>query len=154
MKVYLLQDVSELGKKGEIKKVAIGYALNYLFPNKLAQRADEKIVQKVSEQKELKVQKEKQEKELALKTAEDLKNLVLEIPLKFSEKGKKAYDSVNAKKIIEELKNKSISLKENQIELKNPLKEQGDYEINVNLYPEISASLKVRIKTVPLKPKE
>jgi len=52
------------------------------------------------------------------------------------------------------LKNKGISLKENQIELKNPLKEQGDYEINVNLYPEISASLKVKIKTAPLKPKE
>ena len=154
MKVYLLQDIPKLGKKGEIKKVAVGYALNHLFPNKLAQRADEKIIQKVSKQKELKVQKEKQKKELALKTVENLKNLVLVIHLKFSEEGKKAYSSVSAKKIIEELKNKGISLKENQIELKNPLKEQGDYEINVNLYPEISASLKVKIKTVPLKPKE
>ena len=154
MKIYLLQNIPKLGRKGEIKNVADGYALNYLFPNKLAQKADKKIIEKVSEQREKKLIEEKKQEETALKLVKDFKNLVLEIPLKFSKKGKEAYDSVNIKRIIEELKNKGINLKENQIQLKNPLKKEGDYEVNLNLYPGINASLKIKIKAIISEPSE
>lgn len=144
MKIYLLQDIPSLGKKGEIKNVADGYALNYLFPNKMAQRADEKIIEKISrEQKQKTIERQKQ-KEEAIKLAENLKNFVLEIPLKFSQKGKKAYDSVNSKRIMNELKQKGIEIKENQIQLKTPLKEEGDYEVNLILDKDIEAMLKIK----------
>lgn len=146
MKIYLLKEVPHLGKKGEIKEVSDGYALNYLLPNKIAQRADSKIIEQVSQQKEQKVNKEKTKKEEALKLADSLQTITLEIPLKFSKKGKEAYDSVNSKRIVEELKGKDINLKENQIELKNPLKKEGDYEVSIVLDKEVKTSLKIKIK--------
>jgi large subunit ribosomal protein L9 len=146
MKIYLLKEIPYLGKKGEIKEVADGYALNYLFPNKIAQRADSKIVEKVSQQEKKKITEQKDKKEKALKLVDSLQTITLEIPLKFSEKGKEAYNSVNNKRIIEELKNKNINLKENQVQLKNPLKKEGDYEIPIILDKEIGTSLKIKIK--------
>lgn len=144
MKIYLLQDIPSLGKKGEIKNVADGYALNYLFPNKMAQRADEKIIEKISQEQKQKTIERQKQKEEAIKLAEKLKNFVLEIPLKFSQKGKKAYDSVNSKRIMNELKQKGIEIKENQIQLKTPLKEEGDYEVNLILDKDIKAMLKIK----------
>lgn len=146
MKIYLLKEVSHLGKQGEIKEVSDGYALNYLLPNKIAKRADAKIIEKVSQQKEQKTIEEKNKKEEALKLADGLQAMTLEISLKFSQKGKEAYDSVNSKRIIEELKNKDINLKENQIELKTPIKKEGDYEIPVILDKGIKTSLKIKVK--------
>lgn len=144
MKIYLLQDIPSLGKKGEIKNVADGYALNYLFPNKMAQRADEKIIEKISQEQKQKTIERQKQKEEAIKLAENLKNFVLEIPLKFSQKGKKAYDSVNGKRIMNELKQKGIEIKENQIQLKTPLKEEGDYEVNLILDKDIKVMLKIK----------
>jgi large subunit ribosomal protein L9 len=146
MKIYLLKEIPHLGRKGEIKEVADGYALNYLFPNNIAQRADSKIIEKVSQQEEQKITEQKDKKEKALKLADSLQTITLEIPLKFSEKGKEAYDSVNSKRIIEELKNKDIVLKENQVQLKTPLKKEGDYEVPIVLDKGIEASLKIKIK--------
>ncbi|MFA5722048.1 MAG: 50S ribosomal protein L9 [Candidatus Paceibacterota bacterium] len=146
MKIYLLKEVSHLGKQGEIKEVSDGYALNYLLPNKIAKRADAKIIEKVSQQKEQKTIEEKNRKEEALKLADGLQAMTLEISLKFSKKGKEAYDSVNSKRIIEELKNKDINLKESQIELKTPIKKEGDYEIPVILDKGIKTSLKIKVK--------
>ncbi|MFA5459837.1 MAG: 50S ribosomal protein L9 [Candidatus Paceibacterota bacterium] len=146
MKIYLLKEVSHLGKQGEIKEVSDGYALNYLLPNKIARRADAKIIEKVSQQKEQKTIEEKNRKEEALKLADGLQAMTLEISLKFSKKGKEAYDSVNSKRIIEELKNKDINLKESQIELKTPIKKEGDYEIPVILDKGIKTSLKIKVK--------
>jgi large subunit ribosomal protein L9 len=146
MKIYLLKEVSHLGKQGEIKEVSDGYALNYLLPNKIAKRADAKIIEKVSQQKEQKTIEEKNRKEEALKLADGLQAMTLEISLKFSKKGKEAYDSVNSKRIIEELKNKDINLKESQIELKTPIKKEGDYEIPVILDKRIKTSLKIKVK--------
>ncbi|MDD4994431.1 MAG: 50S ribosomal protein L9 [Candidatus Pacebacteria bacterium] len=146
MKIYLLKEVSHLGKQGEIKEVSDGYALNYLLPNKIARRADAKIIEKVSQQKEQKTIEEKNRKEEALKLADGLQAMTLEISLKFSKKGKEAYDSVNSKRIIEELKNKDINLKESQIELKTPIKKEGDYEIPVILDKEVKTSLKIKVK--------
>ncbi|MDD3098276.1 MAG: 50S ribosomal protein L9 [Candidatus Pacebacteria bacterium] len=146
MKIYLLKEVSHLGKQGEIKEVSDGYALNYLLPNKIAKRADAKIIEKVSQQKEQKTIEEKNRKEEALKLADGLQAMTLEISLKFSKKGKEAYDSVNSKRIIEELKNKDINLKESQIELKTPIKKEGDYEIPVILDKEVKTSLKIKVK--------
>jgi len=154
MKIYLLKDVPSLGSKGEIKNVADGYAINYLFPQKIAQRADSNIIKKVSEKKEEKIKTDEKQKEEALELAARLKKIILEIPLKFSEKGKGAYSSVNSKRIVEELESRSIHLLENQIELKKSLKNEGLYDVPLTLYPGIKTSLKVRIKAIVSNQKE
>src|SRR5680860_1571811 len=150
MKIYLLKDVPSLGNKGEIKNVADGYAINYLFPQKIAQRADANIIEKVSQEKEQKKKTEEQALELAAK----IKKIILEIPLKFAEKGKESYASVNSKRIIKELESRDIHLLENQIELKKSLKKEGLYDVPLILHPEVKTSLKVRINAVVSEQKE
>jgi len=145
MKVYLLKDVPGLGPKGEIKKVADGYAKNYLFPQGLVKQATRQIIQQVSREKEKRNQEEVHAKQKAQEISTQVKKIILEIPLKFSEKGKEAFDSVNRRKIISELKEKGIGLKADQILLEKPLKHEGLYEIKLVLYPHIETNLKVRI---------
>lgn len=154
MKIYILKDIPSLGKKGEIKNVADGYAVNYLFPQKIAQRADANIMEKISQEKEQKIITDQKTKEQAIKLVARLKKVILEISLKFAEKGKEAYDSVNSKRIIEELKSQDIHLLENQIELKKSLKKEGLYDIPLILHPEVKTSLKVRINAVISEQKE
>ena len=148
MKIYLLKDVPSLGNKGEIKNVADGYAINYLFPKKIAQRANLNIIKTISEKKEQKIKSDEKQKEEAIKLTARLKKIILEIPLKFSEKGKGAYSSVNSKRIIEELESQNIHLLESQIELKKSLKKEGLYDVPLTLYPGIETSLKVEIKAI------
>ena len=148
MKIYLLKDIPSLGTKGEIKDVTNGYAINYLFPQKIAQRADANIIKKISQEKEQQIITNKKTKEQALELAAKIKKIILEIPLKFSEKGKESYSSVNSKRIIKELEFRDIYLLENQIELKKSLKEEGLYDVPLTLHPEVKTSLKVRINAV------
>jgi len=148
MKIYLLKDIPSLGTKGEIKDVANGYAINYLFPQKIAQRADANIIKKISQEKEQQIITDKKTKKQALELAAKIKKVILEIPLKFSEKGKESYSSVNSKRIIKELESRDIHLLENQIELKKSLKEEGLYDVPLTLHPEVKTSLKVRINAV------
>jgi large subunit ribosomal protein L9 len=148
MKIYLLKDIPSLGTKGEIKDVANGYAINYLFPQKIAQRADANIIKKISQEKEQQIITDKKTKKQALELAAKIKKVILEIPLKFSEKGKESYSSVNSKRIIKELESRDIHLLENQIELKKSLKEEGLYDVPLALHPEVKTSLKVRINAV------
>lgn len=154
MKIYLLKDVPTLGNKGEIKNVADGYAINYLFPKKIAKRADPNIIKRLSEQKERKIEIDKKQKEQALELVTRLKKIILEIPLKFSGRGKAAYSSINSKTIVEELESQGIHLLKNQIKLKKPLKKEGLYNIPVTLYPGIETLLKVRIKAIISEKKE
>jgi large subunit ribosomal protein L9 len=148
MKIYLLKDIPSLGTKGEIKDVANGYAINYLFPQKIAQRADANIIKKISQEKEQQIITDKKTKKQALELAAKIKKVILEIPLKFSEKGKESYSSVNSKRIIKELESRDIHLLENQIELKKSLKEEGLYDVPLALHPEVKTSLKVRINAI------
>jgi len=145
MKVYLLKDVPGLGTKGEIKEVTDGYARNYLFPQGLVKQATHKIVQEVVRQKEKKKNEEDKKLTEAKGLASQIEKIILEIPLKFKEKGKEAFDSVNRRKIISELKNREIKLKADQILLEKPLKHEGLYEIKINLLPQKEATLKIRI---------
>ena len=145
MKVYLLKDIPHLGHKGEIHKVSLGYARNFLFPKKLAQLATPQLIKEVEEKKKEEERQQKRMKEEAEKIATQLKQTTIVIPLKFAEQGKEAYDSANKAKIITALKEKGISLEEEQVQLKNPLKKVGEYAVMINVYPEITVPLKVKI---------
>jgi large subunit ribosomal protein L9 len=148
MKILLLQDVIGLGIKGQIKNVADGYARNFLFPKGLAKRATSNIIKEYEKQAE-KIKTEEDKKLLAAQSLkEQIDKIILEIPLKFSEPGKEAFDSVNKTRIIAELKQREIHLKASQILLEKPLKHEGLYEIKLLLHPKVEAILKLRITSL------
>jgi large subunit ribosomal protein L9 len=148
MKVYFLRDVPNVGHKGEIKEVKDGYARNYLLPQGLAKIATKQLEEQLKVLKQQEEQKQEEKIQKSKRLSEELNKIILEIPLKFKEDGKEAFDSANKKRIIDELKNRGIEIKEDYLDMKKPLKEEGFYEINVNLPGKIKAILKIRITSL------
>ncbi|MGB9681098.1 MAG: 50S ribosomal protein L9 [Minisyncoccia bacterium] len=149
MKVYLLKDVENLGRKGEIKEVKDGYVFNYLIPNKLAVIANKSLIKQIEKKNQEEEKRKKIEQKERGELKEKIEKMELIIPLKFLKENGEAYDSVNKKRIKEELKKNNIDISENQILLEKPLKKEGNYEVSLNLGYEIKANLKIKI--VPLK---
>lgn len=143
MKVILLKDIKELGKTGEIKELADGYARNYLIPRGMAAEATKEKI-KETEEKNLKVQKNIQKEILV---AEDLKQKLQGKTIKISLKtggGDKLFGAVTTKEIAELLdKQLKIKIDKKKIEFTEPIKHLGEYEIKIKLYPAVQAEVKL-----------
>ncbi len=146
MKVILLQDVKALGKKGDVVEVSDGYARNFIFPKKFGVEANSKNMN------DLKLQKANDER-VAAKNLADAQEFakVLEtkeviVKLKTGEGGK-TFGSVSSKEIADEAKAQhDLDLDKKKIQLTEPLKNLGTYEVSVKLHPQVSAKLKVTVK--------
>lgn len=131
MKVILLQDVKNLGKKWDIKEVSDGYARNFLLPKKLVEMAADSVLKKVDKlkEKEAHLQKEGLEKTQELASVLQGKEIVISA----KEKEGKLFGSISAKDIVKVLKKDNILLPVSAIELESPIKEIGEYEIKIKL---------------------
>ncbi len=131
MKVILLHDVKGSGKKFDIKEVSDGYAMNFLLPNKLAERATPTRVKEIEEQKKVQNEEERIQEDLLEKNLEDLKTVQLRMVQKANDKGH-LFKGIAAEDIVKELKKQvHINLPVDAIELKTPIKETGEHTINV-----------------------
>lgn len=148
MKVYLLKDIPNIGHRGEIKEVKDGYARNYLLPLKLATLVTPALEKQINLQVKQKLEKQKEKIKQFTQLKDQLNKIILEIPLKFKENGKEAFDSANKKRIIEELQKRGIEVPESYLNITKPLKEEGFYEIPVKLPGQISAILRIRITSL------
>jgi len=145
MKVVLLQDIKNVGKRGDIKEVSDGYARNFLLPKKMVEAATETTVKKVEF---LKAQQQEEEKINSEKNQELVRFLKeKKITIGVKEKKGKLFGSITAKNIIRELKKENIELPEKSIMLAHPIKETGEYEVKINLDHGIEAPLKVIIES-------
>jgi len=144
MRVILLQDINKLGKKYEVKEVADGYARNFLIPKGLAKLATEEALKWLETQKEIEVKKAEEElkKVQELATAIDGQEIV--IPVKISEEGQ-LFESINSQKISDKLKELGFDVKKNQIELKEPIKEIGEYPVKIKFEHNLEGEIKVII---------
>ncbi|HDM31922.1 MAG TPA: 50S ribosomal protein L9 [bacterium] len=142
MKVILLKDVENLGKKYEIKEVAEGYARNFLFPKKLAKPATEANLRWL--EKKLKKLEEKAEKDL--KKVQDLASKVdgleITIPVKVGKDGQ-LFESITPLKILEKLKEEGFELKKKQIVLEKPIKELGEFPVKIKFPHNLEAEIKI-----------
>lgn len=144
MKVIFLQDVHNIGKKGEVKKVADGYAQNFLFPRKLATVATPLAMQKSAAEQQRKSSEEKMHKELAEKTAATIDGNTITLVRKA--KKEKIFGSIAAKDVAEECRKQNINIEVSMIRLEKPIKELGKHEVKIVFQEGIAARIIVIVK--------
>lgn len=145
MEVILLQDIDKLGMRGQIVKVADGYGRNYLLPRKLALTAT-RGNRKWLEQQHVKFLKlEAKEKGEAEELAQLLRAAKVVLTRKAGEKGT-LFGSVTAIDVAESLATQGFKIDKRKIQLDNPLKLLGEYEVPVRLHREVTANVQVKIE--------
>lgn len=133
MKVIFLKDVPRVGKKNDIKEISDGYAVNFLFPKKLAVMANEKNLAELERsKKEVSIKREIQE-ELLEKNLEEIKGKIITLKKKADAKGH-LFSAIHKSEMIMELKTKHrAEINEEFIFLEKPIKEVGEFEIEVQI---------------------
>lgn len=144
MKVILKDNIVRVGVKGDLVDVKPGYFRNYLNPQGLAVEATKKNMAELEEmQAQLKAEEAENRKE-----AEDLKEkieaLTITQRVNVGEDGK-LFGSVTNKDIAEALEEKGVEVDRKRIEDVEKIDGAGDFELNVRLYPEVNANLKVEV---------
>lgn len=142
MKVILLQNVPNIGKKFEIKEVAEGHARNFLFTKRLAQPATKEALEWLKVQKDLLEQKAEHELKKVQELTSRLDDIEIPIALKVGEEGQ-LFESVNAQKIAEHLKKMGYDVKKSQVRLDAPIKELGEFPARVVLDHNLEAIVRV-----------
>jgi large subunit ribosomal protein L9 len=145
MKVIILEDTKNLGKKFELKEVSDGYARNFLFPNKLAELATPDALKKLEKMKAEHDKEDAETKKVLNEIAAKMKAVTLVFTLKTDKSGS-AFGSINKESILTALRDRAIITKERiDIDLDRPLKEFGDYKVAVDLKKGVTAELKIKV---------
>ena len=145
MRVILCADVKGQGKKDQIVDVSDGYARNFLFPKKLAVVADNKVMSEAKSREESKQFRLKEEKAAAQALAAKLGSLTVKISAPSGADGR-LYGSVTTKDIADELaKQHKITIDKRKLSLPENIKAYGTYNVEVKVYPEVTATLKVTV---------
>lgn len=144
MKVVLLADVKGTGKKGEIKEVADGYAKNFLIKTGKARVADKGAISENKMRKASNDYHKEMEKQSAQELGKKMNNIKLVVGIKCGENGK-TFGSITSKEISEGLAKLGYEIDKRKIELKEPLKTIGNYQISIKLHPEVTAKINLEI---------
>ena len=142
MEILLLEDMENLGARGEIVRVKAGYGRNYLLPRKFALAATPSNQKMIEQQRKSLLKREAAEKAAAATKAEALKSLELLFERKVGEHGI-LYGSVTALDIAEEMTKKGYEVDKRRIVLKDPIKSEGQFEVTVKLHREVSTVINV-----------
>ena len=144
MEVILRQHVDNLGKRGEVVKVADGYARNFLLPRKLALAATEGNKQRIEKERVKFEAAEAEERKIAEAMATRMNNVDLEIPRKVGET-EALYGSVTTSDIADALAKKGFEVDRRKIQLQEPIKRLGEFDIPVKLQRDVTASVKLKV---------
>jgi large subunit ribosomal protein L9 len=144
IQVLLQQDVEKVGKSGELVRVRPGFARNYLVPRELAVPATAAAVRRIEHEKTVALSKAEKSKKEASAIAAELGLLSLKIAEKVGEDGR-LFGSVTTKDIETAVKAHGFTIDRKRIELAEPIKSTGTYEILVKLVSDVTATLKVEV---------
>lgn len=146
MKVIFLQNIKGVAQTGDIKNVSDGYARNFLIPKNLARPATAEAEKQAEILKKKRESENLANKENAAELAKTMEGLILELEEGANEEGH-LYGSVNAKRIAGELGKNKIRIKEDLINLPEPIKTVGEHEVEIELHPEIKTKIKIKISS-------
>jgi large subunit ribosomal protein L9 len=142
--ILLREDVDALGGRGEIVKVKAGYARNYLLPHGLATLATKGNVKQIEQEREALLKRAAEERA----TAELQKDQMGVIELAFERKageGGTLFGSITSMDIAEALQAKGYEIDRKKIALRHPIKETGEYTVNVKLHREVVLPVPVKV---------
>ncbi len=145
MKIILLKDIKGLGKEGDLVNSKHGYARNYLFPRGMAIEATPGNLKKWEDDNVKQENKKEQAEEDAIKLKEKIETLTVTLKGKGGEGGR-LFGSITSKDIADGLKAQhKVEIDRRKIELKDNIKVTGLQEVDIRVYPEVTAKLKVNV---------
>ena len=145
MKVILNQDVKGTGKKGEIVEVNDGYARNFLLKKGLATEGTTQNLYVAEQRKKAHEAKVAAERAAATEVAGKLRGIVVTVRMRGGDNGGKMFGSVTGENISAALGELGFDIDKKKIEIKESIRDFGDFEVTVRVYPEISTRLKVKV---------
>ena len=148
MKLILREDVYNLGKGGELVEVKPGYGRNFLIPRGLAVLANPKNIREVEHQKAVAAAKAAKLKASAEAVAKRLSDTPVTLRRKVGEQDK-LYGSVTAMDVAEALAARGLDIDRRAIDLSEPIKTLGDFEVGVKLHSEVIGKAKVKVEAEP-----
>ena len=144
MEVILREHVDNLGRRGDVVKVAPGYARNYLLPRKLALAVTEGNKRIIARERQVADAREAEEKQTAEALASRLAAAELTIERRVGET-EALYGSVTSADIAEALAAKGLEIEKRKIHLDEPIKAIGEFTVPVRLHRDVTAQLKVHV---------
>lgn len=144
MEVIFIKDLKNQGKKGQVKNVKDGYAENFLIKNGYAVKKTKENLLKLNQEQTKKAKEDAANKEEAKLLKEKLSKVTLEFKVKTGE-GDRVFGSISIKQIKDELAKQGYKIEKSAIELTNNISSLGFHNVNINLYPEIIAQIKVHV---------
>ena len=142
MELILTQDVPKLGNAGDLVRVRDGYGRNYLLPQGMALLATRARMSDLEHKKRLIEERQRKERTSLEAVAKGLSGLELVFEAKVGEEGK-LFGSVTSGDIAERVREKGMEIDRRKLELAEPIRQVGEYEVAVSLHREVTAKLKV-----------
>lgn len=144
--VILQQDVKNLGKTGEVVRVRPGFARNYLLPNQLAAAATTNNVNRLEHEKRQAGARNAKARAAMQEIATKIASTPITLTRKAGEEGK-LFGSVTTKEIEAALADKGVQVDRRKIQLPEPIKTTGTFELPVKLGYDVTATIKVEVQT-------
>ena len=144
MEVIFIKDLKNQGKKGQIKNVKDGYAENFLIKQGYAVKKTKESLAKLECEQRNKAAQDAESKKQATALKVELDKVVLEFKVKTGE-GDKVFGSVSVKQIKDELQKKNFKIDKSQIDISNSISSLGFHNVDIKLYPGITAPIKVHL---------
>ena len=144
MEVILREDVDKLGARGEVVKVAAGYARNFLLPQRLAMAATQSNKKVVEQEKQAYLKREAK----AQNESEDLAKLIQGQVITISQKAGEndhLFGSVTTKDLADALEQKGFQIDRRKIQLDEPIKTLGDFDVPIRLHRAVTTNVKVQV---------
>jgi large subunit ribosomal protein L9 len=144
MEIILREDIEKLGARGEVVKVAAGYARNYLLPKRLAVPATDSNKKIVEQERQAHLRRESKEKGAAQELGKILSAVTVIIAQKAGENDQ-LFGSVTAKDIAEALEKQNYTIDRRKIQLDEPIKQLGEHKVTVRLHREVPVEITVHV---------
>ena len=146
MKIILVEDIKNLGKKGDVLDVKDGQARNHLIPNNLAIEANKKNLNALNSKNESIERIDFQNKQAALDISNKLQKELLIFKVK--ENAGKLFGSITTLSIYEELVKLGYKVDKRNIDLKKPINTLGDFKVRIKLYNEVFCNISIEVKPI------